>query len=131
MITELNREQCLMLRRPDGAPALLAYLNQTTYSRQLKSLIELSEKLRGVLAIYVTRDTGLKVSDSGADITGTPTYVLLCNGAEQGRLLGESDADRLQHFVGQYLGASALNRGQCLSGDTADGIACGCNNSGL
>ncbi len=126
MITELSREHCWSLRQQDSGPVLVAYLNQTTYSRQLKALIELSDACRDDVRIYVTRDTGLKVISSAADITGTPTYILVCNGAEQDRLLGESDALRLHNFVSRHLGKAAARGSQNCAQGTGPRLACGC-----
>ncbi len=123
MIIELSREHCWSLRQHDRCPALVAYLNKITYSRQLKSLIELSEAFSDDLKIYVTRDTSLKVISSGSAIQGTPTYILVINGAEQDRLLGESDALRLKHFVGPHIEQAT---GRSTRFDTTDpGIARG------
>lgn len=107
MISELNRENCWSLAHNNDGSALIAYLSRTTSSRQLKALIELSEEFSDVLRIYVTRDTALKVTGNTADITGTPTYVLVRNDKEQNRLLGEADAQRLKNFVAVYLEGSA------------------------
>lgn len=107
MITELNRENCWSLADNSDGSVLVAYLGRTTSSRQLKALIELSEEFRDVLRIYVTRDTALKVPGNSADITGTPTYLLVAHDREQNRLLGEADAQRLKKFVALHLEESA------------------------
>lgn len=124
MIDELSPEHCWSLRQHDHCPVLIAYLNQTTYSRQLKALIELSEVFRDELKIYVTRDTRLKVAGDSADITGTPTYILVQDGAERDRMLGESDAERLKNFVGIRFDLSGHGTYKQRQG-TARGVTCG------
>lgn len=106
MISELNRDNCWSLSYENDGSMLVAYLSRTASSRQLKALIELSEEYGDVLRIYVTRDTALKVPGNTADITGTPTYLLVSNDKEQNRLLGEADTQRLKKFVAVYLGES-------------------------
>ena len=128
MITELSRENCWSLRQNESSPVLVACLNQTTYRRQLKALIELSEAFNEGLKIYITRDATLNVFINVADITGTPTYILLWNGVEQGRLLGEADAERLKNFVGLHLEASARKELTHVYG-ISDGFERGCGRS--
>jgi hypothetical protein len=105
MISELNSENCWSIAHNSDDVALVAYLSRTASSRELKSLIELSDEFSDLLRIYVTRDAGLKVSGNGANITGTPTYLLVRNDREQNRLLGEADAQQLKKFVQLYLEA--------------------------
>lgn len=109
MISELSSKNCGDLRHTSGGPVLVAYLNQTAYSRQLKALIELSDTFNDLLKIYVTRDTSLKASVGVADINGTPTFLLLQNDSERDRLLGESDAKRLKNFVELNLASSGIS----------------------
>jgi len=127
MISELSREHCWALRQHDRCPALVAYLNKITYSSQLKSLIELSEACRDALRIYVTRDITLKVISGGAEIQGTPTYLLVLNGAEQDRLLGESDALRLKHFAAPYIEKAEGRNSLPPKADAGTGRICGCD----
>jgi len=117
MISELSRENCWSLSHDSDDVVLVAYLSRTASSRQLKALIELSDEFSDLLRIYVTRDAGLKVSGNGAQITGTPTYLLVCNDREQNRLLGEADAQRLKKFVAVYLDGPA-----CAAQDDTDGL---------
>ena len=107
MISELNRENCWSLAHHKNESVLVAYLCRTAASCQLKALIELSEEFGDVLRIYVTYDTALQVFGNAAGITGTPTYLLICNEKEQSRLLGEADAQRLKKFVAVHLEGSA------------------------
>jgi len=116
MISELSRENCWSLSQNSDDVVLVAYLSRTASSRQLKALIELSDEFSDLLRIYVTRDAGLKVSGNGANITGTPTYLLVRNNREQNRLLGEADAQRLKKFVAVYLEGPA-----CAAQEDSDG----------
>ena len=106
MIRELVRADCGILGHNSGT-ALIAYLNHTAYSRQLKTLIEIADAFSDLLKIYVARDIALKASVNAADITGTPTYLLLQDDLEQGRMLGEADAKRLTEFIRRNLKAPA------------------------
>jgi hypothetical protein len=107
MITELNCENCWSLAHHKDESVLVAYLSRTASSKQLKALIELSGESGDVLRIYVTHDLALQVSSNAAEITGTPTYLLIRNAKEQRRLLGEADAQRLKKFVAEHIEGSA------------------------
>jgi thioredoxin-related protein len=37
-------------------------------------------------------------------VKGTPTFILFDHGREVGRLIGESDSDALNEFLGNYIG---------------------------
>jgi hypothetical protein len=115
MIIELNRENCWSIAHDSDDAVLVAYLSRTASSRELKALIELSEEFSDLLTIYVTRDMALKVSGNGEHITGTPTYLLVCNDLEENRLLGEADVQRLKKFVSLYLQGPA-----CTAQDDSD-----------
>jgi hypothetical protein len=106
MIRELGSADCGMLGHNSG-PALIAYLNHTAYSRQLKTLIEIADAFSDLLKIYVARDIALKALAGAVDIKGTPTYLLIDNDLEQGRLLGEADAKRLAEFIRNNLKSPA------------------------
>ena len=87
--------------------SLVACLNRmSAYIEQLKALIELSSRFAGVLTIYIIADGSLKklkIGDScEARILGTPTFLLLHNGSEQARLLGEANAEKLTRFLHNY-----------------------------
>jgi hypothetical protein len=99
MIIEIGVDNCEKLRQKAGA-VLVAYLNYNgTYKKQLKTLIEVSEIFSDSLKIYVTREMSLKTGANAPAIAGTPTFMLLMDGEEESRLLGEADTGRLIKFI--------------------------------
>jgi hypothetical protein len=99
MIIEIGVDNCEKLSQKAGA-VLVAYLNYNgTYKKQLTTLIEVSEIFSDSLKIYVTRETSLKAGGNPPAIAGTPTFMLLRDGEEESRLLGEADKGRLIKFI--------------------------------
>ncbi len=99
MIIEIGVDNCEQLSQKAGA-VLVAYLNYNgTYKKQLKTLIEVSELFSDSLKIYVTREMSLKAGGNPPAIAGTPTFMLLRDGEEESRLLGETDKGRLIKFI--------------------------------
>jgi hypothetical protein len=99
MIIEIGVDNSEKLSQKSGA-VLVAYLNYNgTYKKQLKTLIEVSEIFSDSLKIYVTRETSLKAGGNVPAIAGTPTFMLLMDGEEESRLLGEADTGRLIKFI--------------------------------
>jgi hypothetical protein len=99
MIIEIGVENGERLSQKSGA-VLVAYLSYNgTYKKQLKTLIEVSEIFSDSLKIYVTRETSLKAAGNAPAIAGTPTFLLLMDGSEESRILGEADKDRLIKFI--------------------------------
>lgn len=120
MISELKNENCWSLASNSNDAVLVAYLSRAASGIQLKALIELSDKISGSLRMYFTCDKALRVSANGARITGTPTYLLIHNGRELSRLLGEADAQRLKDFVALYLPGPV-----CAAQDKSERMECG------
>ena len=107
MIIEIGVENCEKLRQKSG-PVLVAYLNyNATYKKQLKTLIEVSEIVGDRLKIYVIRERSIKADGTTPDIAGTPTFLLLMDGVEESRLLGEADKIRLIKFIQNNVSQSA------------------------
>jgi len=99
MIIEIGVDNCEKLSQKFGA-VLVAYLSYNgAYKNQLKNLIEVSELFGDSLKIYVTRELSLKAAGNGPGIAGTPTFLLLMDGVEASRLLGEADRGRLVKFI--------------------------------
>ena len=108
MIIEIGVDNCEKLSQKAGA-VLVAYLNYNgTYKKQLKILIEVSEMFSDSLKIYVTRETSLKAGGNAPAIAGTPTFMLLMDGEEESRLLGEADKGRLIKFIQNNLPECAV-----------------------
>ncbi len=115
MIMEIGVDNCEKLSQKSGA-VLVAYLSYNgTYKQQLKTLIEVSELFRESLTIYVAHETSFKADGAAPGIAGTPTFILLMDGEEESRLLGEADKGRLikfiHHNVPEYAAEPAFRNG--------------------
>jgi hypothetical protein len=122
MIVEIGEDNCEKLSQKSGA-VLVAYLSYNgTYKKQLKTLIEVSELFSEVLKIYVTREMSFTAGGGAAPaIAGTPTFMLLMDGEEEARLLGETDKGRLikfiQHNVPEYAVEPDFRNAICMNAD--------------
>lgn len=96
-----NNPQELLMTRGTALVACLGHTNE--YIKQLKALIEISSWFAGALTILIISNGPLKNLKlrGGNEITvlGTPTFLLLHDGKEQARFLGETDTEKLAEFL--------------------------------
>jgi len=84
--------------------ALVAFLTHTNaYIKQLKILIDISNRFAETLTIFIISTEPLENLKAGSanavDVFGTPTFLLLLDGKEQARFLGEADSEKLKEFL--------------------------------
>lgn len=96
--------------------ALVVCLSHTNeYKRQLKNIIEISNLFAGTLEIFIIITGPSKnlmfVGGNEVRVYGTPTFLLLHNGKEQARFLGEADAERIERFLYENQLSVKKNRG--------------------
>lgn len=85
-------------------PVLVGCLHRhCDYQKQIEALQKMSESFGEQLDIFLLTIPTLKVFMEKYRVLGTPTFLILVAGKEQGRLLGQSKSEDLRDFVLQTL----------------------------
>ncbi|WP_272700362.1 thioredoxin family protein [Desulfovibrio sp. Fe33] len=92
-----------------GVPLLVAFLKRNErYSGQVGALEATCRQRGGSLRCFLYDEDYLDMATERFSVKGTPTFLLFHEGREVDRLIGESDGDTLNEFIG--LSLSGLDR---------------------
>ncbi|MBN1662124.1 MAG: thioredoxin family protein [Deltaproteobacteria bacterium] len=78
---------------------LLCMPRDDQFSRQLKLLEDIALQLAPAIKVGVVHEEFIEVFKKNYGFIGTPTFLLLVEGKEKGRLLGVSDRERLTDLI--------------------------------
>lgn len=93
-------------------PLLIVCLAQDDgYTRQLKVLQYIAERYEKEIKVGLLAQDSLEICKKKLRIIGTPTFLLMKEGKEIGRVLGVSDQETLTHLLDRYLSARLLEDG--------------------
>ncbi len=85
-------------------PVLLAFIHlQHDFNNQIETLMNIEESYRGDLKICLINENHIWSLKEKLKVKGTPTFILLQEGREEGRLLGLTDMVLLSDFLKQLL----------------------------
>ena len=74
-------------------------------------LREIAEKYEKVIKVGLLAQDSVEICKKKLQIIGTPTFLLMKEGKEIGRVLGVSDQETLTHLLDRYLSARLLEDG--------------------
>jgi thiol-disulfide isomerase/thioredoxin len=90
--------------RGGGVPLLVAFLKRNErFSDQVGVLEATCRRCGGSLRCFLYDEDYLDMATERFSVKGTPTFLLFHRGREVDRLIGESDGDTLNEFVGTSL----------------------------
>ena len=82
---------------------LLSYIyRDSNFKQQAKVLNDLSKVMKNIIQVFIIDEDEVQQYNE-FDINGSPTFILLYNGEEKGRLLGKSDIKSLTDFISNHL----------------------------
>ena len=100
MFTEIRPDNFEQEVIEEKAPVLLAcILRDLEFMKQAEILDDLSKRCGDLLKICLPDEDSIRTFSEKCGIEGTPTFVILNNGKEVGRMLGLADNKTLPAFV--------------------------------
>ncbi len=76
-----------------------------SFSRQFKVLQNVAQKYEKELKVGLVAQDSMEIFKKRLQISGTPTFLLMSDGKEIGRILGVSSQEALFHFIDQHRSA--------------------------
>lgn len=100
MFTKIRLDNFEQVVMQEKAPVLLAcILRDLEFKKQAEILDGLSKRYGDFLKVCLPDEDSIRVFSKKCGIEGTPTFVILNNGKEVGRMLGLADNKTLPAFV--------------------------------
>ena len=101
MQTDLKKNDPAYIKEKGTALVAYIYWNHD-FNQQVMFLNDLSKTLKTDLKNYLLEEEDMDRCHE-FDISGSPTFILFCNGEETGRLLGKADTKTLTGFISNHL----------------------------
>ncbi|BDQ33238.1 thioredoxin family protein [Pseudodesulfovibrio portus] len=84
---------------------LVAFLKRNErFAFQAEAVERVEQARSGSVRCFLFNADYLDTAMERFAVKGTPTFILFDQGREVGRLIGESDSDALNEFLGNYIG---------------------------